>query len=179
MGSLLVVTGPPGAGKSTVCAALAARAEPSVLVDGDAFFAFIARGALTPWLPGSEHQNETVTRAAGAATGRFVAGGYDTIYDGIVGWWYLPTFAAAVGVARLDYVVLMPSADTCVRNVLERTGHRFSDAEATRKMHVEFERAEVDDRHLVRIDDETVDEVAARVADARGRGDLAYEVSPG
>src|SRR4051812_7372715 len=37
-GSLLVVTGPPGAGKSTVAKLLAASAEPSVLVEGDAFF---------------------------------------------------------------------------------------------------------------------------------------------
>jgi hypothetical protein len=176
MGSLLIVTGPPGAGKSTVAAVLAAQTEPSVLVDGDRFFAFIARGAVTPWLPGSEHQNETVTRAAGAATGRFVAGGFDTIYDGIVGPWFLPTFAAAAGLVRLDYAVLLPSADTCVRNVLGRSGHGFRDEEATRKMHAEFEQADVDDRHVLRIEGEPVDDVAARVRDARASGGLALDV---
>ena len=45
MASLVVVTGPPGAGKSTVARALADSFEPSVLVAGDAFFAFLARGA--------------------------------------------------------------------------------------------------------------------------------------
>jgi len=48
MGSLLVITGPPGAGKSTVARILAERVEPSVLVEGDSFFAFLARGAIPP-----------------------------------------------------------------------------------------------------------------------------------
>ncbi|HEV6952732.1 MAG TPA: hypothetical protein VKY86_05715 [Promicromonospora sp.] len=49
---LLLVTGPPGSGRSTVTAALAELWEPSVLVEGDAFFAFLRRGAISPWLPG-------------------------------------------------------------------------------------------------------------------------------
>jgi Mrp family chromosome partitioning ATPase len=40
VGSLLVITGPPGAGKSTMARAVAAAADNSVLVEGDAFFAF-------------------------------------------------------------------------------------------------------------------------------------------
>jgi len=45
MPPLLVVTGPPGAGKSTVARLVTDRFEPSALVEGDAFFAFLARGA--------------------------------------------------------------------------------------------------------------------------------------
>ena len=50
-GELLVVTGPPGAGKSTVAARLVERRSPSALVEGDAFFAFLRRGRIDPWLP--------------------------------------------------------------------------------------------------------------------------------
>ena len=89
MGFLLVVTGPPGAGKSTVARILADAFDPSVLVQGDAFFAFLARGAIEPWLPESGPQNEVVVRAAAAATGRFVAGGYATVYDGVLGPWFI------------------------------------------------------------------------------------------
>ncbi|HZJ27694.1 MAG TPA: hypothetical protein VFF40_11905 [Acidimicrobiia bacterium] len=67
MASLLVISGPPGAGSSTVARALAERIEPSVLVDGDAFFAFVARGAVSPWLAEARDQNEVVTRAAASA----------------------------------------------------------------------------------------------------------------
>ena len=64
MGSLLVISGPPGSGKSTVAKLLAARFDPSVLVEGDAFFGFLARGAVPPWLPESNRQNHVVTEAA-------------------------------------------------------------------------------------------------------------------
>src|SRR5438045_544922 len=108
MTPLLVVTGPPGSGKSTVARLLVDRFDPSVLVEGDAFFSFLARGAIEPWLPESNAQNEIVTEAAASACGRYCAGGYSTVYDGVVGPWFLPTFARAAGVTSLEYVVLMP-----------------------------------------------------------------------
>jgi energy-coupling factor transporter ATP-binding protein EcfA2 len=101
MGSLLVVTGPPGSGKSTLAAVLAARSSPSALVEGDAIFSFLAEGRIPPWLPESHDQNRVVTEACGLTAGRFCAGGYDTVYDGIVGPWFLPTFHEASGVDEL------------------------------------------------------------------------------
>jgi len=149
-GTLLVVTGPPGAGKSTVARLLAERFERSVLIEGDAFFGFLARGQIEPWLPESHHQNDVVTRAAAAATGRFVEGGYATVYEGIIGPWFLPTFAAATGIHTLDYVILLPSVGVCVERVATRQEHGFDDEAATRKMHDEFARAAIDDRYVLR-----------------------------
>jgi ABC-type cobalamin/Fe3+-siderophores transport system ATPase subunit len=88
MGSLLAITGPPGAGKSTVARILADRVKPSVLVEGDSFFAFLARGAIPPWLPESNDQNDIVIQAAASAAGRYASGGYMTVYDGVVGPWF-------------------------------------------------------------------------------------------
>ncbi|WP_129789114.1 AAA family ATPase [Promicromonospora panici] len=142
---LLVVTGPPGSGKSTVSEALADRWEPSVLVEGDAFFAFLRRGAISPWLPGSHAQNDTTVRAAAAAAGRFAAGGMTVVYDGVIGPWFLPTFARLAGVEVIDYVVLLPPAETCLKRVETRTGHGFTDLAATQHMHDDFVRATVSD----------------------------------
>src|SRR3954467_3610914 len=87
VGSLIVVTGPPGAGKSSVARVLADAAHRSVLIEGDAFFGFLASGAIEPGLPASSDQNTIVTQAAASAAGAFVRGGYATVYDGIVGPW--------------------------------------------------------------------------------------------
>ena len=175
MGSLLVVTGPPGAGKSTVARLLADRAAgPSVLVEGDHFFGFLAAGAIEPWLPESAAQNEVVTRAAAAASGTF-ATGFETVYDGVLGPWFLPTFAEATGLDSLDYVVLLPTVDDCVRRVAARIGHGFTDEGATRKMHAEFAAAVVDDRHVLRAVGEP-DELVARIESARRGGQLRHEV---
>ena len=47
VGEVIVVSGPPGAGKSTVAGALADLYDPSALVAGDDFFAFLQRGLST------------------------------------------------------------------------------------------------------------------------------------
>jgi cytidylate kinase len=174
MGSLVVVTGPPGAGKSTVARLLADAADHSVLLNGDAFFGFVATGTVEPWLPAAHDQNETVTRAAAAAAGAFASGGYATVYDGVVGPWFLPTYGTAARLEHLDYVILLPPVDTCVRRVATRRGHGFTDEPATRKMHAEFADAQIADRHVLRDPPEDPAEVAALIKSARAAGELTY-----
>lgn len=49
VGDLIVVTGPPGAGKTTVSRILSHLFEPSARISGDEFFGFIEQGYLAPW----------------------------------------------------------------------------------------------------------------------------------
>jgi cytidylate kinase len=171
---MIVVTGPPGAGKSTVARILADAFPQSALVRGDDFFAFVARGRVAPWLPAARLQNEVVLRAAGSAAGRFAAGGYTVVYDGVVGPWFLPTFAAATGLRRMSYVVLLPSERECLERVAGRSGHGFTDADATRRMHRQFAEADVDPRHVLPEPTGPPSAIAQEIADRLADGALRY-----
>ncbi len=175
MGSLLVVTGPPGAGKSTVSSRLASGLSHSVLVEGDQFFSFLAGAAIEPWSAEADDQNRIVTEAAAAATGRFTSD-YDTIYDGVVGPWFLPIFTSAAGLAELDYVILLPSVEVCISRVRSRPGHGFTDEAATRKMHEEFSRASAGWPHVVSSDVDNLDETVGLIRAARGAGRLRFHI---
>ncbi|MDQ3756418.1 MAG: ATP-binding protein [Actinomycetota bacterium] len=175
MSFLLVVTGPPGAGKSTVASLVADRVAPSALVSGDAFFDFIVNGRIPPWLPEAHEQNELVTKTAGAAAGRYARAGFATVYDGVLGPWFLPTFAVATGLHELGYVVLLPDVESCVRRVARRQGHRFRDESATRQLHRGFASAAIDRKHVLVDPPERPEEVADLVVRKLDAGDLRVE----
>jgi len=178
MGSLLVITGPPGAGKSTVATIVADRFDKSALVHGDAFFGFLAKGASPPWLPESNEQNTVVTEASAKAAGRYADGGYLVVYDGIVGPWFLETFAEASGLASLEYVILLPPVEVCLERVSTRTDHGFTDEDATRKMHDEFAVSGVDTQHVLVDPPSDPDATADLIVNELGRGTLTYHPPP-
>lgn len=176
MGSLLIVSGPPGAGKSTVARLIVDQFERSVLVEGDAFFSFLASGALEPWLPESHQQNEVVTDVAAQASGAFVRGDYDTVYDGVVGPWFLAAFAISTGLDRLDYAVILPSLDACLERVRSRVAHGFSDPQAAASMHRQFAASDIDHRHVIADDAASPSDIAALIGDRRRHGLLGVQI---
>jgi cytidylate kinase len=146
---LIVVTGPPGAGKTTLAQHLVSRYDPSALVSGDDFFKFIKTGYLDPWRPEAHEQNNIVTRASASATGRLVAGGFTVVYDGVLGPWFLDAFLTEAGVDRCHYAVLLPPEDIAIARVGSRSGHGFTDHDAARHMYRAFAQADIDSRHVI------------------------------
>ena len=85
-GEILVLTGPPAAGKSTVGALIANQWDLGVHLRPDYFWdEFIRSGLLRPWMPESHEQNTTVINAITAAAAQYAKGGYSVLVDGIVG----------------------------------------------------------------------------------------------
>lgn len=130
-----------------VAALLAEEYEPGAIVPGDAFFGFLRRGYVDPWLQSAHPQNTAVIAAAAAAAGR-LSSTSTVVYDGVVGRWFLRNFLGQAQVHGLQYAVLLPPLPVCFERVRTRTGHGFNDPEATRQMHREFTAAERDERHI-------------------------------
>lgn|GEM_PF-1046393 len=166
MGDVVVVTGPPGSGKSAVAAALADRFDRSVLLEADWFFGRRRRGGVDPWLPEAAAQNESAGRAALAATVEYARGDAWVVYDGILHADAARDLAAAAreAGAAVHRAVLLPPADVCLARVAARTGHGFDDPATTRAMHAAFAAAD-DDAATWRTTHEPPDAVARRVHD--------------
>ncbi len=173
MGVVVVVTGPPGAGKSATAAHLAELLAPSALVPGDDFFAFLRNGAIAPWLEAAHAQNTSVLQAAAASVGR-LAEQRDVVYDGVVGPWFLETFLHAAGVTSLHYVMLLPPLDVCVERVRTRTGHGLTNPSVVERMWWAMSRADVAPRHVLTDHDKPPAALAIRLTELVEDGGLRY-----
>lgn len=179
MGDVVVVTGPPGSGKSAVGSALADLLDPSVLLEADWFFGRWRRGAVDPWLPEAAPQTAPAGRAALAATVEFARSDAWVVYDGVLHREAARDLAARAtdaGVA-VHRALLLPPVDVCLARVAARTGHGFDDPDATRAMHAEFaaeldRAADVGAAAALRDDGASPGNLAARVRDLVLAGSL-------
>lgn len=146
MGDVIVLTGPPGAGKSTVAGLLAAHFPLSVHLHADDFWSYIKNGVVPPYLPGSRAQNETVMGVlAGAAFG-YAEGGYTVVCDGIVGPWFVDAFR---GRTPFHYVILRPDEPTTLARAKARGDGALTASGPILTMHEQFSRPTEYEPHVL------------------------------
>jgi ATPase family associated with various cellular activities (AAA) len=178
-GQLLLLTGSPGCGKTTIAPLVADRAALSVCLDLDWFFAKLRSGALEPWREEAHQQNRVVLSAAASAVATFTAGGYFTVADGILYPFMLDLFVSAcrpLGI-ELNYAVLSaPLSVVLSRMQARRVDPRHADALADEGVVEDlwkmFESESLEPRHRV----DVAEESPAAIADEIYRRCLSGEL---
>jgi broad-specificity NMP kinase len=176
---LLLLTGAPGCGKTTVAPLVADRHERSACLELDWFFTALRRGAIEPWREEAHSQNRVVLQAAAEAVASFAAGGYFTVGEGILYPFMLDLFAETCerrGVA-IHYVVLRAPIELVQQRVQDRRvearhSGALADAAVVGDLWAQFESHGVDERHRVDVGPHGPREVAEEVERRLSAGEL-------
>ncbi len=176
---VLLLTGSPGCGKTTVAPLVADRHEPSVCMDLDWFFAKVRRGYIEPWRGEAHGQNRVIMGAAAAAVAAFAEGGYLTVTEGILYPFMLDLFAQACtprGIP-LNYAVLRAPISVVQQRVQDRRAEpehfgALADANVVDDLWAQFECHGVEERHRVDSGERTAEVIAEEIDRRLGAGDF-------
>lgn len=169
---LLILTGPPGAGKTTVATLVAEHFTPSVVIEADALWAHVVRGFVEPWEEESVEQNRALVRASLAAAARLTGSGYATVLSGHVGPWFMDLVGNELAPLRTSvaYMVLRPSLEDCLARCLQRQSESrhagaLRDETVIRQLYRSYSNLEGFERHVIDTGGLRADETASLVVD--------------
>ena len=173
--SVVIVTGSPGTGKTTLCRALAAAEPQGLHLVSDVFYDFIAH-RVDPSKPESQHQNTVVMQALAQAVRTFADGGYTVFLDGIFGPWFLPVLRPLLEpAAPTHYVVLQVPVTEAHARVRERQGSGLSPTVA--QMHRQFSELGPLSKHRLDVGGASEAEAFAQASRAIASGAVALDWS--
>jgi len=160
---VLIVTGPPGVGKTTTAGIVAERSPRAVHLEADTFFRFIRTGYVEPWRPESQDQNRVVMEIVAEAAAGYAAAGYRTIVDGIViPKWFLGPLRDGLHEAghEVAYAVLRAPLTACVMRVQDREGEPPIDTGAIEQLWESFTGLGDLEANVLEVGDSTAEEAA-------------------
>lgn len=179
---VIILSGPPGAGKSTTARTVAATYTKAVHLHTDDFWGYIASGYIAPYLPESDPQNHTVVRAIAAAAFAFADGGYTVLVDGVVGPWMLNHYRRAAQehpAVALDYIVLRPSrAVSLARAQQRRTPDALVEESPLLALYNQFADLGGYENHVLDTTEHTAQETKQAVTDAIASHHFAVDGIP-
>lgn len=167
---LLILTGPPGAGKTTEATLIAEHYTPSVVLEADALWAHVVCGFVEPWKKESDDQNRALVRASLAAAARLTTSGYATVLSGHVGPWFMDLVTQELAHVRgpVVYVVLRPTLENCLARCHDRQSDprhagALSDGAVIRESYRSYSNLAAFERHVIDPGALTAEETASLV----------------
>lgn len=140
MSQIVIISGPPGSGKSSVAESLCERYDRTVHLETDALYGAIRMGYTRPWQEGSDRQNRMVSRAAARAATAFAQDLYAVFIDGVIGAHLLPIYVEELAAANVPvhFAVLLPALEETVRRGISREETLRVPEPQLREMHRQF-----------------------------------------
>lgn len=179
MSQIVIISGPPGAGKSSVAEALCQRYDRTAHIDVDVVRAMVRMGAAKPWGPGAEAQRQRRLEARNVCglARNFVDALFGVFIDGVIGPYGLAAYRQELRGAPVPvhFVILLPSLDETVRRDRARPGSHVP-SQRLQAIHADFAKAGRFAGEVIDNTSLTVEETADLVMDHAAQGRLLLDL---